>query len=288
MYLVIPKLSNTMAEPQSPFSFCAFCNLFQLTQWTSAVKLVLIAPLYFDSLCLSTEKLLVLLRDGRKLLGILRSFDQFGIHLWFPWFVLPSWAYVLQLLIHGTLLFPQSKCCSWRCLWASNCRRSLLWYTSRSICNPRGKRCLNRRTGTKPSSTILNSLLIHSLSLLNIGPSVRQDLERQELPAHMICVSEAEIRRVCYHLSAYIILLFRLWMDWSVLSHDYFRAGSESGKGCDRPERFYEEENGVPWFRLRAAAGLDYFHYAANFIAVCFRDDATESPWLLLIVIVIH
>lgn len=26
----------------------------------------------------STEKLLVLLRDGRKLLGILRSFDQFG------------------------------------------------------------------------------------------------------------------------------------------------------------------------------------------------------------------
>ncbi|KAG6415863.1 hypothetical protein SASPL_123282 [Salvia splendens] len=27
---------------------------------------------------LSTEKLLVLLRDGRKLLGILRSFDQFG------------------------------------------------------------------------------------------------------------------------------------------------------------------------------------------------------------------
>lgn len=27
-----------------------------------------------------TEKLLVLLRDGRKLLGILRSFDQFGIH----------------------------------------------------------------------------------------------------------------------------------------------------------------------------------------------------------------
>lgn len=32
MYLVIPKLSNTMAEPQSPFSFCAFCNLFQLTQ----------------------------------------------------------------------------------------------------------------------------------------------------------------------------------------------------------------------------------------------------------------
>lgn len=27
----------------------------------------------------STEKLLVLLRDGRKLLGTLRSFDQFGM-----------------------------------------------------------------------------------------------------------------------------------------------------------------------------------------------------------------
>lgn len=160
MYLVIPKLSNTMAEPQSPFSFCAFCNLFQLTQWTSAVKLVLIAPLYFDSLCLSTEKLLVLLRDGRKLLGILRSFDQFGIHLWFPWFVLPSWAYVLQLLIHGTLLFPQSKCCSWRCLWASNCRRSLLWYPSRSLCDPWGECCLNWGTGKR------NSLLWLTIDVL--------------------------------------------------------------------------------------------------------------------------
>jgi small nuclear ribonucleoprotein (snRNP)-like protein len=28
----------------------------------------------------AAEKLLVLLRDGRKLLGILRSFDQFGMN----------------------------------------------------------------------------------------------------------------------------------------------------------------------------------------------------------------
>ena len=41
---------------------------------------------------LSTEKLLVLLRDGRKLLGILRSFDQFGMsvcqyntRIWHNW-----------------------------------------------------------------------------------------------------------------------------------------------------------------------------------------------------------
>lgn len=31
-----------------------------------------------SSVASAAEKLLVLLRDGRKLLGILRSFDQFG------------------------------------------------------------------------------------------------------------------------------------------------------------------------------------------------------------------
>jgi hypothetical protein len=28
-----------------------------------------------------TEKLMVVLRDGRKLIGVLRSWDQFGMHL---------------------------------------------------------------------------------------------------------------------------------------------------------------------------------------------------------------
>lgn len=35
--------------------------------------------LHFDVFVFFPGKILVLLRDGRKLLGILRSFDQFGI-----------------------------------------------------------------------------------------------------------------------------------------------------------------------------------------------------------------
>lgn len=38
---------------------------------------------------ISSEKLLVLLRDGRKLLGLLRSFDQFGnVSIQTPYFAL--------------------------------------------------------------------------------------------------------------------------------------------------------------------------------------------------------
>ena len=49
--------------------------------WNSISSLNL-SEIYVISLnicTIFTEKLLVLLRDGRKLLGILRSFDQFGI-----------------------------------------------------------------------------------------------------------------------------------------------------------------------------------------------------------------
>lgn len=49
----------------------------------------MLCPLtWFDTVICLTEKLLVLLRDGRKLMGILRSFDQFGMYI-SPLHVLP-------------------------------------------------------------------------------------------------------------------------------------------------------------------------------------------------------
>ncbi|URD94326.1 LSM domain containing protein [Musa troglodytarum] len=77
------------------------------------------------------KKLLVLLRDGRKLLGILRSFDQFG---------------ACDRVIVGDLY----------------CDIPLGLYVIRGE----------------------NVVLIGEL-----------DLEREELPVHMMCVSAAEIRR---------------------------------------------------------------------------------------------
>lgn len=40
-----------------------------------------------DSALYDAGKLLVLLRDGRKLMGTLRSFDQFGIYFSFSFFL---------------------------------------------------------------------------------------------------------------------------------------------------------------------------------------------------------
>ncbi|XP_039144321.1 sm-like protein LSM1B [Dioscorea cayenensis subsp. rotundata] len=83
------------------------------------------------------KKLLVLLRDGRKLLGILRSFDQFA-----------------NAVLEGA------------------CERVIV--------------------GDLYCDIHLGLYVIRGENVVLIG---ELDLERQELPAHMICVSEAEIRR---------------------------------------------------------------------------------------------
>ena len=49
------------------------------TDWLQVELVIWLLCLLFSPLFV--EKLLVLLRDGRKLMGILRSFDQFGIVL---------------------------------------------------------------------------------------------------------------------------------------------------------------------------------------------------------------
>lgn len=47
-----------------------------------------------------TEKLLVLLRDGRKLLGILRSFDQFGT-VYHPFFYRDIFILIFEVNLTG-------------------------------------------------------------------------------------------------------------------------------------------------------------------------------------------
>ncbi|XP_020093247.1 sm-like protein LSM1B isoform X1 [Ananas comosus] len=109
------------------------------------------------------KKLLVLLRDGRKLLGILRSFDQFA-----------------NAVLEGA------------------CERVIV--------------------GDLYSDIPLGLYVIRGENVVLIG---ELDLDMEELPAHMICVSAAEIRR---HLS---------------------NSSTEGRKGCHRSQRLYEEENGV-------------------------------------------
>ncbi|THU53274.1 hypothetical protein C4D60_Mb10t12700 [Musa balbisiana] len=84
------------------------------------------------------KKLLVLLRDGRKLLGVLRSFDQFA-----------------NVVLEGA------------------CERVIV--------------------GDLYSDIPLGLYVIRGENVVLIG---ELDLEREEIPAHMICVSVAEIRRV--------------------------------------------------------------------------------------------
>ncbi|CAL9121523.1 unnamed protein product [Musa acuminata var. zebrina] len=83
------------------------------------------------------KKLLVLLRDGRKLLGVLRSFDQFA-----------------NVVLEGA------------------CERVIV--------------------GDLYSDIPLGLYVIRGENVVLIG---ELDLEREEIPSHMICVSVAEIRR---------------------------------------------------------------------------------------------
>ncbi|XWS18800.1 hypothetical protein CRYUN_Cryun32bG0075900 [Craigia yunnanensis] len=84
------------------------------------------------------KKLLVLLRDGRKLMGTLRSFDQFA-----------------NAVLEGA------------------CERAIV--------------------GDLYCDIPLGLYVIRGENVVLIG---ELDLEREELPPHMTCVSAAEIRRV--------------------------------------------------------------------------------------------
>lgn len=94
--------------------------------------------LFSDSLCVFfvLEKLIVLLRDGRKLLGTLCSFDQFA-----------------NVVLQGA------------------CERVIV--------------------GELYCDVPLGLYVIRGENVVLIG---ELDLEKDELPSHMTCVSEAEIR----------------------------------------------------------------------------------------------
>ncbi|CAM8904012.1 unnamed protein product [Rhodiola kirilowii] len=96
----------------------------------------------FSSTSLATyldKKLLVLLRDGRKLMGLLRSFDQFA-----------------NAVIDGA------------------CERVIV--------------------GDLYCDIPLGMYVIRGENVVLIG---ELDLEKEELPPHMICVSAEEIKKVC-------------------------------------------------------------------------------------------
>ncbi|KAJ6820559.1 sm-like protein LSM1B [Iris pallida] len=104
------------------------------------------------------KKLLILLRDGRKLLGIFRSFDQFA-----------------NAVLEGA------------------CERVIV--------------------GDLYCDIPLGLYVIRGENVVLIG---ELDLEGEELPAHMTCVSVAEIRQ------------------------------AQKARRRDGSERYYEKENGVP------------------------------------------
>ncbi|RYR20230.1 hypothetical protein Ahy_B03g065322 isoform A [Arachis hypogaea] len=98
------------------------------------------------------KKLLVLLRDGRKLLGLLRSFDQFGN------VSVLSASYMYQfsnVVLEGA------------------CERLIV--------------------GDLYCDVPLGLYVIRGENVVLIG---ELDLGKEELPQHMTCVSEAEIRKV--------------------------------------------------------------------------------------------
>ena len=86
-----------------------------------------------------TEKLLVILRDGRKLIGILRSFDQFGITISILTPMIVSVA-VSEVFTGNFSVFPfSSKCGPWRCSWKNNSRRPILWSAFGTLYYPWGE-----------------------------------------------------------------------------------------------------------------------------------------------------
>ena len=104
---------------------------------------------YFSNLwhILIAEKLIVLLRDGRKLLGTLCSFDQFGKPLLHPLSLVFSSYYYFEPLMFCFIILLCSKCCSSGCLWTSNCWGAILWCSSWSICDTGRECCFDWRIG---------------------------------------------------------------------------------------------------------------------------------------------
>ncbi|CAF2114636.1 unnamed protein product [Brassica napus] len=134
------------------------------------------------------KKLLVLLRDGRKLMGLLRSFDQFAN-------AVIEEAY--ERVIVGDLY----------------CDIPLGLYIIRGE----------------------NVVLIGEL-----------DIEKEELPAQMVQVSEAEIKRVS---EISLASMFVWWFLDSTDSSNYIllcKLGSESRERRNAIEGFDAEKNGVP------------------------------------------
>ncbi|KAK1263727.1 hypothetical protein QJS04_geneDACA013520 [Acorus gramineus] len=113
------------------------------------------------------KKLLVLLRDGRKLLGILRSFDQFGRNSCSLLKLYSLAIYLQTVLILGHLYLLTANA-----VLESACERVIV--------------------GDLYCDIPLGLYVIRGENVVLIG---ELDLEKEELPAHMTRVSAAEIKR---------------------------------------------------------------------------------------------
>ena len=94
---------------------------------------------------------------------------------------------VLYLCFHAPVLILElssfhSKCCSWRCLWASNCGRFILRYLFRSICDSWRECCVNWRTGMIFSCLIDYSCVFGNMDIASFSLFCRTWRERSFLP----------------------------------------------------------------------------------------------------------
>ncbi|CAH8391046.1 unnamed protein product [Eruca vesicaria subsp. sativa] len=107
------------------------------------------------------KKILVLLRDGRKLMGLLRSFDQFG-------------TFVLCFFLCCLLKFPEEVFC---------------FCEANAVLEEAYERVI---VGELYCDIPLGLYIIRGENVVLIG---ELDVEKEELPAQMVQVSEAEIKK---------------------------------------------------------------------------------------------
>jgi U6 snRNA-associated Sm-like protein LSm1 len=112
------------------------------------------------------KKLLVLLRDGRKLMGLLRSFDQFGTCL--------------------SLLHRKSKVFE---MVLRNVSFVFGFLEANAVLEEAYERVI---VGDLYCDIPLGLYIIRGENVVLIG---ELDVEKEELPAHMVQVPEAEIKR---------------------------------------------------------------------------------------------
>ena len=171
----------------------------------------------------ASEKLLVFLRDGRKLMGLLRSFDQFGNFSSFSTcysVISDIWKqYFLSCTANAVL----EGACERVIVGDFYCDIHLGLYVIR------GENVVLIGELVWCDWFLTIQCFLHTLmNSSNIYLLLCQDLEREELPPHMARVSEAEIRRVsCPQICIFVKKLISK-IEWSCeaqITHPFDKIG---------------------------------------------------------------